>query len=117
LREVLAAQETMAADVERLNVVVPVLQQQLSSLESRLQQLLDDAQTKTGMHSAAAEDTRSAEAKLLEDIRREHRLVRARFGAISRYEERMRRLEAAIEPPRDSGPEASTAPHVDSTTD
>lgn len=67
--------------------------QQLASVEVRLGTLEEKFASET--HSA--DDASTAEARtLIEDIRREHDQVRARFQVISSYEERMRRLEAAV---------------------
>jgi chromosome segregation ATPase len=95
MREEVEKQDGFRTDVARLNARYPVLEQQMSSMETRLQQLLDAADT----GRVTATEAEQAEAKnLLEEVRREHSVIRVRFGAISRYEERMRRLEAAIEP-------------------
>lgn len=109
LREQLESQEALNIDLTRLSVVYPVLQQQMSSYETRLQQLLDA----TASDSLEASDGERVEARsLLEEVRREHSQIRVRFGVISRYEERVRRLEAAVQPTPDQfspSPDAATA--------
>lgn len=50
---------------------------------------------------------RAEAASLVEEIRREHQRIRARIGAATRYEERLRQVEDAVsqfEPPRADSP-------------
>jgi len=98
LREQVDSHEAVRAGLSRLSAVYPVLEQQMSSFEARLQQLLD-ATAGDGIEASDAE--RAVAKRLLDEVRREHSQIRVRFGVISRYEERVRRLEAAIEPTPD----------------
>ena len=108
LREQLESQEAIHADLSRLSAVYPVLEQQMSSFETRLQQLLDAA---AGDAIEATDADRAEARNLLDEVRREHGLIRVRFGVISRYEERLRRLEAALEPTADQfAPSRDAAP-------
>lgn len=66
---------------------------QLGALETRVGRLEETVEKE----EFAADDSSVAEAKSLVDtVRREHDQVRVRFQVISSYEERMRRLEAAV---------------------
>jgi predicted nucleic acid-binding Zn-ribbon protein len=98
LRKQMEYQDALNSELHRLGVAYLVLQQQMASFETRLQQLIDaDASD-----SLQAGDAERVEARsLLDEVRREHSQIRVRFGVVSRYEERVRRLEAAIEPTRD----------------
>ncbi len=76
----------------RVSNQVGVLEERMGRLEERLA---------TG--PLIADDADTAEARALIDIvRREHEQVRVRMQIISHYEERLRRLEAAIESLDDS---------------
>jgi hypothetical protein len=67
--------------------------EQLGALEVRLGRL--EEQVSDG--DFASDETSRAEARSLVDtVRREHDQARVRFQVISSYEERMRRLEAAV---------------------
>ena len=67
---------------------------QLGALEERLGRL--DEQLATG--PVAGDDAARAEARsILDAVRREHEQVRVRLQIISHYEERLRRVEAAVE--------------------
>jgi chromosome segregation ATPase len=88
---------------ERLDVINPkawqaatlleVLAAQVAAIEERLQILTD----KVDFRGDASTDAEKAEARtLLEEVREEHRRIRVRFGVVTRYEERVRRLEAAL---------------------
>ena len=70
-----------------------ILSAQVGAVEERLQDLAD----KLGAVPAVldAESTASARS-LVEEIREEHRRIRVRFGAMTQYEERLRRLESAL---------------------
>lgn len=67
--------------------------QQLGALETRLGRL----EEKLEPNHLSDDDESLAQARSLVDtVRREHDQVRVRFQVISAYEERMRRLEAAV---------------------
>lgn len=71
-----------------------VLQHQLAAMERRLSEL--EGRLDSAPDSSAPE--RAQARSLLEEMRQEHRRVRAELGAIVSYEERIRRLEQALEP-------------------
>jgi chromosome segregation ATPase len=98
MRRQVESDEAVKVGLSRLTAVYPVLEQQISSFETRLQQLLD-ATAGGGLEATDAE--RAEARRLLDEVQREHSQIRVRFGVISRYEERVRRLEAAIEPTPD----------------
>jgi chromosome segregation ATPase len=88
---------------ERLDSVKPaawqaatlleVLAAQIGAIEERLQSLTD----KVEFHGDDPTDAEKAEARtLLDEVREEHRRIRVRFGVVTRYEERIRRLESAL---------------------
>ena len=88
---------------ERLDSVKPaawqaatlldVLAAQIGAIEERLQSLTD----KVEFRGDDPTDAEKAQARsLLEEIREEHRRIRVRFGVVTRYEERIRRLESAL---------------------
>ena len=47
---------------------------------------------------ATTEPERAEARALIDEIREEHSRIRTRFGVMARYEERIRRLERALEP-------------------
>lgn len=88
---------------ERLDVINPaawraatlleVLAAQIGAIEERLQRLTD----RVDVRGDDPTDADKAEARtLLEEVREEHQRIRVRFGVVTRYEERVRRLEAAL---------------------
>ena len=96
LRQQSALHDEITATLAGLNVAQEVVEQQLSAVETRLHRLVE-ASDHTAVHAPG--DEQAAARSLLEQVREEHRLIRVRFGAISRYEERLRRLEDATETP------------------
>jgi chromosome segregation ATPase len=70
-----------------------ILSAQVGAIETRLQDLAE--QLGTGRYDADDESTATARS-LVEEIRDEHRRIRVRFGAVTQYEERLRRLESAL---------------------
>lgn len=68
-----------------------VLQHQLAAIEQRL----SEVEARLEPAPASTEDERLEARSLLEEMRQEHRRVRAEFGAVIAYEERIRRLESA----------------------
>ena len=72
--------------------LVEVLAAQIGAIEERLQKLSDKIES-----GYDANRRRNGEARsLLHEVREEHRRIRVRFGAVTRYEERLRRLESAL---------------------
>lgn len=70
-----------------------ILSAQVGALEERLQNLTE----KVELGAYDATDEEKAEARsLVEEIRGEHRRIRVRFGTMTEYEERIRRLESAF---------------------
>jgi K+/H+ antiporter YhaU regulatory subunit KhtT len=65
----------------------------VGAIEVRLQDLSD--KLGKGRFETNDEDTASARS-LVEEIRDEHRRIRVRFGTMTLYEERIRRLESAL---------------------
>ena len=82
----------LAARVKTLTSVHTVLEHQMGSMEARLERLLS-----AGEEITSTEPERAEARRLLDEVRDEHSRVRARFGVMTRYEERIRRLEAALE--------------------
>jgi chromosome segregation ATPase len=70
-----------------------IVKAQVGAMEVRLQDLAD----KLDAARLGPDDEGSAEARtLVEEIREEHRRIRVRFGTMTQYEERIRRLESAL---------------------
>lgn len=70
-----------------------VLSAQVGAIEERLQDLAGAiGPGPRGMDDESA----TAARDLVEEIREEHRRVRVRFGVVTQYEERLRRLESAL---------------------
>jgi chromosome segregation ATPase len=82
----------LAARVKTLTSVHTVLEHQMGSMETRLERLLN-----AGEEVTSTEPERAEARQLLDAVREEHSRIRARFGVMTRYEERIRRLEAALE--------------------
>lgn len=77
----------------RAHSLFEILGAQVGGIEERLQSLTE--QVELGGYDATDEET--AEARnLLEEVREEHARIRVRFGVVTRYEERIRRLESAL---------------------
>jgi hypothetical protein len=77
----------------RATSMLEILGAQVGALEERLQSLSDTVEL--GQYDAT--DDEKAEARsLLEEIRDEHRRIRVKFGTMTSYEERVRRLESAL---------------------
>ncbi len=76
---------------------------QLGRLEARvaaIEERLEDLRERLGGDLDPGTDEDRAEARhLLDEVRREHRQVRARMTAISWYEDRLRQLETAVGAP------------------
>ncbi|HEX4697889.1 MAG TPA: hypothetical protein VH857_00855 [Actinomycetes bacterium] len=70
-----------------------ILGAQVGAIEERLQDLAEKIDT--GPYDADDEAEATARS-LVEEIRVEHRRIRVRFGAVTQYEERLRRLESAL---------------------
>ncbi|HEY4315582.1 MAG TPA: hypothetical protein VGO19_08775 [Actinomycetes bacterium] len=75
------------------NTSYEILNAQVGAIEVRLQDLSD--KLGKGRFETNDEDTASARS-LVEEIRDEHRRIRVRFGTMTLYEERIRRLESAL---------------------
>lgn len=77
----------------RANTSYEILGAQLGAVEERLQDLTE----KVGSEPYDADDEGRADARnLVEEIREESRRIRVRFGTMTQYEERIRRLESAL---------------------
>jgi len=77
----------------RAQSLYEILAAQVGAIEERLLDLTE----KVELGGFDATDGEKAETRnLLEEVRQEHRRIRVRFGAVTRYEERLRRLEAAL---------------------
>lgn len=88
--------EGFEVEVTELGVVYGRLEHQIAALEVRA------ADMATDRTELAATDTERAEARrLLDEVQDEHARIRARFQVVTRYEERVRRLEQALKPERD----------------
>jgi septation ring formation regulator EzrA len=77
----------------RANSSYEILTAQVGAMEERLQDLAEKLDT--GPLDMDDADTVSARS-LIEEIREEHRRIRVRFGTMTQYEERIRRLESAL---------------------
>ena len=77
----------------RAATLLDVLAAQIGAIEERLQSLADRVE----FRGDDPTDAEKAQARtLLEEVREEHRRIRVRFGVVTRYEERIRRLESAL---------------------
>ena len=77
----------------RVQSLYEILAAQVGAIEERLQDLTD----KVEAASYEATDGEKAETRsLIEAVREEHKRIRVRFGTVTRYEERLRRLESAL---------------------
>jgi chromosome segregation ATPase len=77
----------------RADTSYEVLNAQVGAVEERLQDLAE----KLDSGSYAMDNEGSAAARtLIDEIRDEHRRIRVRFGTVTQYEERIRRLESAL---------------------
>lgn len=87
--------ESAEVRASRVSTVYAVLEQQIASMETRLDELSTQVRDDT---LPATQGEREEGRKLLDEIREEHSRIRARFGVMVRYEERIRRLEIALKP-------------------
>jgi len=77
----------------RVQSLYEILAAQVGAIEERLQDLTE----KVEAGGFDATDAEKAETRrLIEAVREEHQRIRVRFGAVTRYEERLRRLESAL---------------------
>ncbi len=77
----------------RVQSLYEILAAQVGAIEERLQDLTEKVEA--GGYDAT--DSEKAETRsLIEAVRKEHQGIRVRFGAVTRYEERLRRLESAL---------------------
>ena len=89
-RELLDEMKPVAYRVQSL---LEILAAQVGAIEERLQDLTEKVES----GGFDATDGEKAEARsLIEEVREEHQRIRVRFGALTRYEERLRRLESAL---------------------
>ena len=70
-----------------------ILSAQFGAIEERLQDLTEKVEI--GSYDATDDET-AAGRTLLEEVREEHRRIRVRFGVVTSFEERVRRLESAL---------------------
>jgi len=78
----------------RAQIVMEILGAQISAIEERLEDLTEKVHTGAGR--GVTDDETAAGRTLLDEVREEHRRIRVRFGVVTRYEERLRRLESAL---------------------
>ena len=77
----------------RVQSLLEILAAQVGAIEERLQDLTE----KVEAGGFDATDGDKAETRsLIQEVREEHQRIRVRFGAVTRYEERLRRLESAL---------------------
>jgi chromosome segregation ATPase len=89
-RELLDEMKPVAYRVQSL---LEILAAQVGAIEERLQDLTE----KVEAGGFDATDGEKAETRsLIQEVREEHQRIRVRFGAVTRYEERLRRLESAL---------------------
>jgi uncharacterized coiled-coil protein SlyX len=84
--------DSLDASVAVIRVELEHVAHQLRALEQRLdesEQGASPAATGTAVETSEAQN-------VLDEVRREHARIRARFQVVSRYEERIRRLEKAV---------------------
>lgn len=85
--------EEIKPAAHRAESLYEILAAQVGAIEERLSDLTE----KVELGGFDATDGEKAETRnLLEEVREEHRRIRVRFGAVTRYEERLRRLESAL---------------------
>jgi DNA repair exonuclease SbcCD ATPase subunit len=85
--------DAITPTARRAHTLLEVLAAQNSAIEERLQSLTEQVER----HGYDATDVEKTEArKLIDEVREEHRRIRVRFGVVTRYEERLRRLESAL---------------------
>lgn len=77
----------------RVQSLYEILAAQVGAIEERLQDLTDKVEA--GSYDAT-EGEKAETRRLIEAVREEHQRIRVRFGAVTRYEERLRRLESAL---------------------
>jgi predicted nucleic acid-binding Zn-ribbon protein len=80
--------------VNELWIAYGRMENQVAALESRVESM--SPEVRHGGH--LPEHDQDEAVALIEDIRTEHRRIRERFQVVTRYEERVRRLEEALEP-------------------
>jgi hypothetical protein len=90
-RELLATIKPIAL---RAQIAIEILGAQISAMEERLESLTEKVHTGGGRIATA--DEIAADRTLLEEVREEHRRIRVRFGVVTSYEERLRRVESAL---------------------
>jgi chromosome segregation ATPase len=79
--------------VYRAQSLFEILGAQVGAMEERLQGLTE----KLDLAAFDPTEEEKAEARtLLDEVREEHRRIRVRFGVVTSYEERIRRLESAL---------------------
>jgi predicted nucleic acid-binding Zn-ribbon protein len=77
----------------RVQSLYEILAAQVGAIEERLQDLTE----KVEAGGFDATDGEKAETRsLIQEVREEHQRIRVRFGAVTQYEERLRRLESAL---------------------
>ena len=87
------ALDEVSGAARRAPELFEILTSQVSAMEERLQGLLE----RVDLVSYDATGADQAEARsLIEEVREEHRRTRVKFGVVVSYEERLRRLEAAL---------------------
>jgi hypothetical protein len=86
--------DTIRPLAKRAQVVTEILGAQISAVEERLESLTQKVHTGGG--PSATDDETGAGRTLLDEVREEHRRIRVRFGVVTSYEERLRRLESAL---------------------
>jgi uncharacterized coiled-coil protein SlyX len=85
--------DSLDASVAVIRVELEHIAHHLRALEQRL----DDSESPGASVIATGTGAETSEAQnVLDEVRREHARIRARFQVISRYEERIRRLEQAV---------------------
>src|SRR3954451_5348868 len=77
----------------RVQSLYEILAAQVGAIEERLQDLTDKVES--GSYDAT-EGEKAETRSLIEAVHEEHQRIRVRFGAVTRYEERLRRLESAL---------------------
>jgi uncharacterized coiled-coil protein SlyX len=82
-----------ASSALRLAALTEIVGSQVAALESRFADVLETAGAPLPVGDGDVDEART----LIEEVRAEHRRIRERFGVVTAYEERLRRLEDALQ--------------------
>ena len=92
--------ENLTGTVKQLRVGYARVDSQMNAVELRLASL--ESTDEEPRDAADGQPEAVTASRVLDEIRQEHSRVRTRFQVMTNYEERIRRLEAALGPTADS---------------